>query len=155
MAVCEGFETMYTDLPMDRVADYLYAQSVCDVRSRFLLRPTNTYAQILRGMRSPRNLADGIRTSLCLNTLLEMMAPRCSDPRARAIVAAEKTQLLRYDVPTFASCAGTRSLYGNGELVARDFFVNSGLDRVRSRLALSHREFRREAVIIEKCLRDQ
>lgn len=134
----QGYSMTYRDLVNHREA--LLAKDgpiamFAAVSVRFLFRPTVVYAALLDRALSPQALADGVTRSLELDAVTRAFLDEPFRPQAWEIIRHELLALERMDVPCFMlSCGSTDLPLETGE-VLREFFQQSELERVCSRIA--------------------
>ncbi|MCG8422978.1 MAG: type 2 lantipeptide synthetase LanM family protein [Proteobacteria bacterium] len=118
--------------------------------ARVILRNTAKYGNFLQESYHPHFLGNGLEPDMLLGRLWGELKQR---PFLRPIVPYEARDLARGDVPHFVTRPGARDLYtSTGDRLA-DFFEDSGLDRVRRRLAaFSDRDLRRQDSAIHDSL---
>lgn len=109
---------------------------------RYLVRHTNAYTTLFESLFKPAHLTDGVAYSLPLETLARAYLPHTDDPTTRVVFIAERTALMRGDIPFFASQPGSTGLFTDtGECIAHDYFVQSPIEQVFERLrGLDERE---------------
>jgi type 2 lantibiotic biosynthesis protein LanM len=123
----EGFEIAYKFL-MDRKDTAEMADRLGSLRGeqRYVMRATASYVNRVLDLMHPDVCQDAFEAEL----LLEELWPTQGE-RARLsceIVASERAQLWRLDVPVFHSHTGERHLKCGDSIVVRDYFVKSGSD---------------------------
>lgn len=130
----DGFTSTYRRLAAHRGAlleadGPLAAFADCEVR--VVLRPTQSYGLVLQESFHPDLLRDALDRERHFDLLWVPMRHR---PYLAAVVAAEKQDLWRGDIPLFTTRPRSRDLFtSTGERVA-DFFDDTGLELVRRRL---------------------
>ncbi|MFJ5921443.1 type 2 lanthipeptide synthetase LanM family protein [Kitasatospora sp. NPDC092948] len=98
---------------------------------RVVVRPTRRYATLLEESTHPDALRDGLDRDRLLGLLWRESA---DDPRRRPLVAAERDELWRGDVPLFTTAVGDGRLHADGRRYGPTP-ADSGLDRTRRRFA--------------------
>jgi type 2 lantibiotic biosynthesis protein LanM len=99
---------------------------------RVLVRHTQDYHTLLDAVRHPRYLRDALRYSEFLDRLWPGRCPRYLP----SVIEAEIEQLWRGDIPLFTTLGASRDLFNDdGQLVARNYFQESGIDAAKARLA--------------------
>lgn len=138
--VAAGFEAVYRLLLRHR--DELLAsdgplQAFADDEVRYLVRDTQTYAQLLQYSFHPEVLRD----ALDRDRLFDQLWSRAEqDPTWMPVVAAERRQLLQGDIPRFTTRAGSRDLRVGRTRWLPEFIGVSGLAMARQRLSLFREE---------------
>lgn len=136
----EGFEDCYRLLLAGReeLLPELEAFAGEEVEVRTVLRNTSAYRALLEEAWHPDLLGDGLDRAY----LLEALDPDGEgDP---AVLASERAQLARGDVPAFTARPSGTALYDDRGVVAKDFFRCGGLETARRRLAALSEEHLRE-----------
>jgi lantibiotic modifying enzyme len=91
---------------------------------RFLVRPTNTYAQLVTQSRSAELLRSGIDRSLALEVLGRYyVSAEGQRPMPQSMLDAEIASIERLDIPKFSLRRGDRHLRSDGRIVCRNFLV--------------------------------
>ncbi|MBX6343040.1 MAG: type 2 lantipeptide synthetase LanM, partial [Thermomicrobiaceae bacterium] len=134
-AIVAGFAATYRLLQRGR-DDLLAAGGPLDWfaadEARVILRPTQTYAALLRESFHPDVLRDGLDRDRLFDRLWQGIDQA---PWVGRVVPSERADLARGDIPRFTAHPGARDLWsGGGERVA-GFFEASGLELARARLA--------------------
>jgi type 2 lantibiotic biosynthesis protein LanM len=102
---------------------------------RYLVRHTNAYTALFESLFNPAHLTDGVAYSLPLETLARAYLPHTDDPTTRVLLTAERSALMRGDIPFFASQPGSTGLFTDtGECIADDYFAQSPAEQVIERL---------------------
>ncbi|TYB39766.1 type 2 lantipeptide synthetase LanM [Micromonospora sp. AP08] len=98
---------------------------------RVILRPTHTYARLIDESTHPDLLADWVAQEAHLNRLWDKLDEQ---PHLAAVVAAERDDVERGDVPRFTTRPGSKDLWTSAGSIVKDFFATAGLERARRRL---------------------
>ena len=109
------------------------------LRLRFLLRPTQAYADLARQLRQSALLAHAVDRDIALERLARGYLPPDAGqeaPQAMRLCASERLALARGDVPLFHTSTGSTALQGDGGIRVDKHFWHSGWDRVALRLRL-------------------
>ncbi|MFI6013278.1 type 2 lanthipeptide synthetase LanM family protein [Streptomyces sp. NPDC051243] len=110
---------------------------------RVVLRDTHQYKRLLQETCRPGALAAGPGGERVLD---ELAGPP-------EVVASERRQIERGDIPLFFTTPGTTALLDDSGTVLERFAERSGLDAVRSRLrGLSHRDLRHQLWYVQAAL---
>ncbi|HEX4488691.1 MAG TPA: type 2 lanthipeptide synthetase LanM, partial [Terriglobales bacterium] len=138
--ICRGFTEVYrallarrtlllaTDGPLNRFRG---------LKLRYLLRMSKAYGQLLNRQMHPEFLRDGADASIELERLARDFLVAVPDPDYAppwGIYRAEIDALERLDFPYFAYSSDSEDLFADGRVVVADFFQESGLKRVISRV---------------------
>ncbi|HZF11192.1 MAG TPA: type 2 lanthipeptide synthetase LanM, partial [Thermoanaerobaculia bacterium] len=117
-----------------------------DSEVRVILRPTRTYATLLVEAQHPFVLGDALDRDRLLDRLWEAVEER---PCMAGLVAAERRDLLRGDVPLFTARPDSRDLWASDGERFPGFLPFSGLEAARERLArFGEEDLARQAWII-------
>jgi type 2 lantibiotic biosynthesis protein LanM len=133
-AIVDGFTRMYRLLERNReellAADSPILRFAGD-EVRVILRPTMAYGVLLDESLHP----DMLRDETDRDNLFDRLAIASERaPYFRAVVSAEREDLLRGDIPLFRAEPGSRNLWGSTGTPIGEFFDESGLTLVQSRL---------------------
>nr|MDQ3823903.1 type 2 lanthipeptide synthetase LanM family protein [Actinomycetota bacterium] len=146
--VVAGFVETYRVLWRHR-ADLLDANgpigAFADDEIRVILRPTLDYGLLLESSLHPHFLRDGVERDRRFDRLLG------SEPAwaEAGVVAAERAELWRGDIPLFVTRPRSRHLWTASGTRIGDFFARSGLDIVEQRLRrLSEADLERQSWIV-------
>jgi len=101
------------------------------LETRAILRPTGHYVFTLQSLSHPSFLHDGTALDQRIDRLIEVDDGR---PGRSPLAVAERHQLWQMDVPLFLTHPGTRDIWSDADRF-QDFRSESGLDRVRRRVA--------------------
>jgi type 2 lantibiotic biosynthesis protein LanM len=132
--IAAGFERTYRLLWKSR--DRLLAGDgplapFLDAPTRVVLRHTRTYHRLREEGYHP----DVLRDALDRDRLLDRLwAAVDTAPAFAAVVGHEQRDLRNGDIPFFTTRTGSRDLWPSSGEPIRDFFPESGLDRVRRRI---------------------
>ncbi|HVU66491.1 MAG TPA: type 2 lanthipeptide synthetase LanM family protein [Ktedonobacteraceae bacterium] len=146
-----GFECMYRLLQEQR--ELLIAEVLPDFAGdeiRLLFRPTRRYAHLLRESFHPDLLQDALARDRFFDQLWREVEMR---PFLAKVLAAERRDLWRGDIPFFSTCAEGHMLFTSDREVLENIFPASSLDLVRQRLrSLDAQDMARQCWIIEAAL---
>jgi type 2 lantibiotic biosynthesis protein LanM len=152
-AIVRGFSAVYHLLQEHRAellaADGPLARFAAD-EIRFIARGTRSYSILLAESYHP----DVLRSALDRDRLLDRLwAPVEYSPHLARLIAAERADLWRGDIPMFTTHSGSRDLWSStGERIA-DFFDESGLELVRRRIEqLDDRDMAQQLWIVRASL---
>jgi type 2 lantibiotic biosynthesis protein LanM len=152
-SVLRGFRAMYRLLAEHR--EGLLAPggplSRCDdLETRFLLRDTSVYAHLIHHSYHPDFLQSGLDRSRLFDRLWLDAVHR---PHLRPVIQDEIADLSRGDTPRFGAWTSSTGLRtGTGRLL-ESFFSESGLARVRRRIAaLGEEDLQRQVMLVEMSL---
>ena len=140
--IVNGFQGTY--LRLIEIKQHLF-NDACLARlgrqhTRFVLRHTNLYAQLLEQGLHPKYLLTETGRSKLLNALAAPLRELRSQEARDAILESELHALQQMDVPCFRARAGERSLeLPTGQRI-EDFFDRSAMDEVRTRIATLSRD---------------
>ncbi len=98
---------------------------------RVILRPTRTYSLLLQESLHPDLLKDGLDRERFFDQLWLKSA---ASHQSTLVLLAERESLYKGDVPVFATKAGDRDLWCNGQLLHTDFFRRSGMELAMDRI---------------------
>lgn len=134
-AVIQGFEQGYRlvashrhELPDGALRGFM------DQAARFVPRHTYVYDALLRQLRDPRLLSDGLSVSMALETLCRPYLAEEARPGEWALVAWEQRSLANLDVPRLGTRTSSRSLYPDGAEPIEGLLAESGWQMLRRRL---------------------
>ncbi len=126
------------------------------LRLRCLLRMTMAYGQLYNRRLHPEFLRDAADSGLELERLardLVVVPPNPEYPVPWGVYGAEVEALERLDIPFFGMISDGHDLFADGRVVARDFFPETGLERVSSSLRkLSQHDLRQQTDLIRAAL---
>ncbi len=151
--IAAGFERIYRLLQLRRAdllaSDGSIARCAQDA-VRVIVRNTRAYALLLFEGYHP----DLQRDALALDRYLDHLWAGAEDnPYLARAIAAEKNDLLQGDIPLFTTHPDTRDIWTSAGERIPDFCSQSGMERVRSRLAnLSEEDCRRQIWFIRASL---
>ena len=133
--VLDGFRLAYRAIEADRealVAPGGVVDSFADAEVRIVLRPTQTYATLIQEGTHPDLLRDALDRD---RHLAFLWAASAGFPGMESVVPAELADLWAGDVPLFTARPGSRDLETSRGTRLTDFYAESGLARVRAKLA--------------------
>nr|WSX51413.1 type 2 lanthipeptide synthetase LanM family protein [Streptomyces sp. NBC_00974] len=134
----EGFEECYRLLLAGRDELLPELDAFADDEVRTVLRNTSVYQAVLEEAWHPDLLRDGLDRAY----LMEALDP--DGEGDEAVLASERGQLARGDVPAFTAKPSGTALFDDGGVVVKGFFRRSGLETARRRLAALSEEHLRE-----------
>jgi type 2 lantibiotic biosynthesis protein LanM len=121
-----------------------------DTEVRIIVRPTRNYALLFSESFHPYAMGDALDRDRMLDRL--WLAAR-ENPVAGRMIAAERRDLLRGDIPLFTTRPGTRDLWSSDGERYENLQPDSGLERVLRRLErLDERELALQAWLIQSAL---
>ncbi|HEX6292736.1 MAG TPA: type 2 lanthipeptide synthetase LanM family protein [Herpetosiphonaceae bacterium] len=133
-AIVAGFTAMYRLLLQERAAlladDGSLARFAHD-EIRIIMRPTRTYALLLRESFHPDLLRSALDRDRHFDRLWVGADQR---PYLTRLIAAERDDLLRGDIPMFTSRPDSRDVWSSADECIAEFFDEPGLALVRRRL---------------------
>jgi type 2 lantibiotic biosynthesis protein LanM len=133
-AIADGFVSLYRLLLRRR--DELLSESgplqrFAEDEVRVLVRPTMTYGVLLQESLHPDLLRNAIDRDRFFDRLWTRIEQR---PDLARVIPAEREDLHRGDIPSFATRANSRDLWTSAGERIGDFFSQSGLSLVQRRL---------------------
>lgn len=147
-SIVSGFSSIYR-LLMDYREDFC-AQCLprfAHDEVRFVARNTRTYATLLYESFHPNMLRDALKRERFLDSLWIEVEQR---PYLARLVAAERADLLRGDIPMFTTRVESRNLLSSQGECMQDFFAESSMEVVRQRIQrLDERDLRRQIWMIQ------
>jgi type 2 lantibiotic biosynthesis protein LanM len=133
-SIVAGFTSIYGLLQhhrSDLLSDDGPLASFADDEIRVVLRPTQTYASLLRESYHP----DALRNGLDRDRLFDRLWARIDDlPYMRPLIAAEREDLHRGDIPRFTTRPNTRDLWSAPDRCFPGVLHKTGISMVRARL---------------------
>jgi type 2 lantibiotic biosynthesis protein LanM len=145
--IVTGFTTLYHSLCTLRdEMEAIWLPRFAHDEVRFVARATGVYSMILAESFHPNMLRHALKRERFLDRLWMAVASRSSLAR---LIAAERADLLRGDIPLFTTSPESRDVWtGNGACLP-NFFARSSLELVRQRLqSLSEQDLQRQIWII-------
>jgi type 2 lantibiotic biosynthesis protein LanM len=103
--------------------------------TRHLMRPTEVYALLLRERSHPDVVQDALDQERYLDRLWMITN---THPHLRRLVAIERADLWEGDIPAFWTTPSSRALFSSQGSVLPDFFEETGLEVVHTRLLSLH-----------------
>jgi len=150
-AITAGFTRMYRLLGREREA--LRTEQLprfAEDQVRVILRATQTYAELWYEAFHPDLLHDALDRERFFDRLWAEVAQR---PDLARVVATERRDLVRGDVPVFRTTPGSRTLFTSDGEPVHDFFDTPSLDLVHQRLErLGDDDLAKQVWIIEASL---
>jgi type 2 lantibiotic biosynthesis protein LanM len=126
-------------------ADWLWT-GVDNVQPRWIPRPTQIYADLLRKLRHPSSLRS---TESFANVLASIHQQHIDGFRSTDFRVAEFAQLLQFDIPIFHSAPRHRDVLVGRRQIAQGMFRRSGAEEVKSRVeSLSQDDLLRQLNVI-------
>lgn len=117
---------------------------------RVVLRPTRAYGMLLLESFHPQVLGDALERDMLLDRIWAGVGER---PFLETIIPWERRDLARGDVPLFTTRPGSRDLWTSDGERLPEVFPETGLDRLRRRLArLSESDLERQAWVARAAL---
>ncbi len=152
-AVAEGFIRGYRLLMKHR--DCLLDEAgpltrFSDDDVRVILRPTTTYCVLMRESFHPDHLRDGLDRDQLFDRLWNKVPEL---PYLAGVIAAERNDLWRGDIPVFTTCPHSHDLWTSEGACIVDYFNKSGMQLVRQRIEnLCESDLNQQAWIIRASL---
>lgn len=105
---------------------------------RFVRRPTNLYAALIRRLMQPENLRDGMDWSIQLDIQSrQLLAANTENPEVWRLLRDESGALMRGDIPYFKVCTDSWDIVnGKGELVVRNYLDVTCAARLHRKLEM-------------------
>src|SRR5579885_721093 len=149
--IIDGFTNMYRLLCDVRAA---LAQEMlprfADDEIRLVLRPTQRYAKLLQESFHPDLLRDALERERYFDYLWREVPLR---PYLARVIAAERFDLLRGDIPIFTTTPASRTIFTSEGEALPDFFDQPSMELVKQRLTLLNEEdLARQLWVIEATL---
>ena len=117
---------------------------------RLLLRPTQRYARLLRESFHPDLLRDALERERYFDYLWREVPLR---PYLARVIAAERFDLLRGDIPMFTTAPTSRTIFTSEGEALPDFFDQPSMELVKQRLTLlNEQDLTRQLWVIEAAL---
>ncbi len=131
-SVITGFTRMYQLLRehRDELVTELLSHFAQD-EIRFIARATNTYGLLLADSFHPNMLRDALKRDRLFDRLWLSIDRR---PYLSRIIAAERADLLRGDIPMFITRPNSRDLFTSQREQITEFFEEPGLESVKQRI---------------------
>ena len=151
-AFLQGFRTIYQRCMNHKDELLAWAASLKDLQLRHIYRGTRVYHELRQRMLEPNWLKDSEQESK-LYELLSRGLLRNGSSNIHAATQAEVQAILRGDIPYFYLKADGCDLYAEGEIVYPDFFPQSCIEHLVSRIQyLSEADLAFEEALIQKAL---
>ncbi len=148
-AVADGFMRIYRILMDHRealLADGGAVARFAEDDVRVILRPTTTYCVLMRESFHPDLLRDGLERDQLFDRLWVKVVEL---PCLARVIAAERDDLWRGDIPVFTTRPNSRELWTSSGACVAEFFDQSGMEIVRQRMEkLSDSDMDQQAWII-------
>ena len=141
-SVCSGFAEMYTFMLAQKEEIMAGDGPLKHFRGlpfRFLMRPTQTYAQVGNRGLQPRYLQEGADRTILLDVLARESFGPASSPLARHLLSDEVAALERLDIPYFLGRTDGTGLGLNHGLMT-EAFAASSWQLTRQRIGRASRE---------------
>ncbi len=117
---------------------------------RLLLRPTQRYAKLLQESFHPDLLRDALEREHYFDYLWPEVPLR---PYLARVIAAERFDLLRGDIPMFTTTPDSRTIFTSEGEALPDFFDQPSMELVKQRLSLlNEQDLTRQLWVIEAAL---
>jgi type 2 lantibiotic biosynthesis protein LanM len=154
--ICFGFERMYR-LLQTQMQTLLGCNSPLNVlrdrQVRFLFRETQLYGDVLKRLRSPQHLRDGVAFSVELDQLSRAFLVADDKPELWPLLGAELQALERLDVPLFMTSTSTGGVQLDSGSTLPSRGISRGYDDVLAQLrAFSHADLTLQIGIIQSSL---
>ena len=153
----EGFRAIYHRCIAKKSVLLQYLERLSECRFRCLLRNTNDYAIMLRGLYSVKTLSSEPYRSERIKSLRNALGQTANEQQREkqsAVADEEISSLLCGDVPIFHCIADSKDLYSGEKCVVRDYFSRSIKENVLYNIEhLTDRECEFELDIIHQSLR--
>lgn len=151
--IIAGFSDMYRLLQRHRAAvagDDGPLAAFAAVETRFIARATQIYGLLLEQSFHPDFLRDQAKRSVWFDQLWSQANEAAG---LRPLVAAERAELERNDIPLFHMHPGSRDLWSSSGERYVDYFPRTPLETVRERLvALGHDDFARQSWLLRAAI---
>ncbi|MBQ9159305.1 MAG: type 2 lantipeptide synthetase LanM [Erysipelotrichaceae bacterium] len=128
----QGFEDVYRRCMKQKEELKEFFLTMKDVEVRHIYRNTRTYNDLLNKTLEPNWLNDPDREKEILKHFSLALQREGDDDLT--IAASETKALLRNDIPYFYTKADQKDLYSEGKVVAKDFFSQTCIDHLLSRI---------------------
>lgn len=148
--IVTGFTTLYRSLCALRAEiEENWLPRFANDEVRFVARATSMYATLLAESFHPNMLRHGLKRERFLDRLWSAVTYW---PDLARLIAAERADLQRGDIPLFTTRPASKALWTDTGVCLPDFFAHSSLDLVRQRLrALNEQDLVRQIWIIRAC----
>ena len=148
----EGFRQIYRRCMNHRDELLAWAESLQGVSVRHIYRGTRVYHELRQRMLEPNWLKDPCLEETLYKHLSQGLL-QSGASNVQAATKAETTAILRGDIPYFYLRADGYDLYAEGEIVYPNFFPQSCIEHLYSRIQyLSEADLSFEEALIEKAL---
>ncbi len=133
-ALLRGFASAYRFIMGRRETLLARLPAFAGRRTRILFRASDQYAALLMVLSAPRYQADGLVRGLALETLNRVFGRDAQRPRLWPLVAEERDDLERLDIPRFEVPVDATAVVARGGERVVGHFARSGVDAVALRL---------------------
>lgn len=133
-AICRGFREAYEFVLENReriLAPDGPLQSFRDLQCRFIFRSTVTYMNVLKGLRRPERLEDGLSYELEIERLAEPFVDGRLGRGLWPLYRAERESLSVQNVPRFTVNTTGTDVFHQGERIALDVLSRTPFARIR------------------------
>jgi type 2 lantibiotic biosynthesis protein LanM len=134
--IIEGFVAMYEHLEASRHQMLSPSGPMSEFRAlqlRYIFRSTPQYGLLSRCLLEPKFLRDGADRSIEMEQLARLFVGPGEVP-TWTIYGSERTALEQLDIPYFSFASDNLNLMSDGEIVANEFFRQTGFNCVLTRL---------------------
>jgi len=133
--IIDGFSSLYRKILVHKNDFIGLLEQFGGVEARFLYRPTQVYALLQKGARSPRNLTSGIRQSAIFEQLYRVpLRENGLTAQTKQLIDFEVESLLGLDIPRFNVRLDSRDLRSM-DFCAPELLRHKPLDTVTERVA--------------------
>jgi type 2 lantibiotic biosynthesis protein LanM len=133
--VVAGFSALYQTILDRKDAFIQFIERFGEAETRFLYRPTQVYALLQKGARSPHNLTSGVRQSAVFEQLYRVpLRENGLTAQTKQLIDFEVESLLGLDIPRFNVRLDSRDLR-SVDFSSPDVLLRRPLDNVLERIA--------------------
>jgi type 2 lantibiotic biosynthesis protein LanM len=149
-AITAGFTSTYRLLLADRAELLSVVRRFAHDRVRVIVRATQTYASLYRESFHPDVLRDDADRGALFDCLREAVSQR---PELERLVAAERSDLLRGDIPLFTTSPASCDVWTSTNERIDGYFAESGMSLVERRISeLSEKDLVRQLWVVRASL---
>jgi type 2 lantibiotic biosynthesis protein LanM len=149
-SIAAGFDFTYRLLLAHRSELLAMVRRFCSDDVRVIVRPTRIYGALLHESFHPDVLRDDDGRAALFDRLRDVPFQH---PSLEELLAAERRDLLRGDIPIFTTQPESRDLWTSDNRAVKDFFAASGMSLAEQRiLGLSDRDLERQLWTIRASL---